>query len=519
MGSKKMTISLQHQEWLEERGISAETAAQYGVYTGKSEIVGEGKDRRQVVHPDPSGDLLAFPTRVGDVTVGEHYRRPAKKQFFQKKGSKQVFWNFQCLLDPALERGEPLVICEGQLDALTAIDCGFPFAVSMPSGAQKPPEGRMPEDLDPLDPNDLDRPNGRFGSLYHARTQLKTVKRVIIATDNDEAGVRLAAELVRRLGPGRCSRAEYPKGCKDLNDVRRNHGREAVIACLNKARPYPTKGVYRLSEIIDPGEPQIYTTGWPVFDAHCKLAEGTFAPLTGIPQHGKSLFMVNVLVRVAQRHPVRIGLTSFESPIKPIIQRRLLRMALPCAFSAASVDQIAETEAWLENHFIFIEHDPTDESEEDVTIEWMLDRFHDALMRYDVKIFFIDPWNEIEHQRDFRESQSEYQNRAIRKMKAFCKRLNCTLIVAAHPTKDIHEKGKIRMPNLYDIDGSAAWRNKADIGLVVHREDLNANKTSVKIDKAKYEFLGKVGFVDFQYNPILGRFEEIADTAGMLDAA
>ncbi len=46
--------------------------------------------------------------------------------------------------DPALHEGRAaLVITEGECDALTAIDCGYPFAVSVPDGAPPVPAGKL----------------------------------------------------------------------------------------------------------------------------------------------------------------------------------------------------------------------------------------------------------------------------------------------------------------------------------------------------------------------------------------
>lgn len=849
-------LNLEHLEWLEGRGIDASIASRLGVYTGKRTQVGEGKDRHNVVTPDVAGDVLAFPTFIGGTVVGEHYRLTRKKFFYQKRGSAQYFWNGSCLDDPVLETGtEPLIITEGQIDALTAMSAGFPFAVSMPSGAQKPPDGRLATDLDPLDPADTDRPTGRFGSLYNARAQLKVVRKIVIATDTDDAGLRLAAELVRRLGPGRCWRAVYPTGCKDLNDVMVAYGREAVAAAISKAKPYPTKGLYRLNDYPDLGMPETFDTGWPDFDHHFKLAEGLFIPITGIPMHGKALaldteiatpsgwttmgsiqpgdevfdeagkpcrviatspvqigrrcyrikfndgseiiadedhqwltrsersrrshrlgrahdavrvglndqrhkrthpsavntktiaatlrsnnkfnhhiavtapidcgesdlpvdpyvlgvwlgdgnssnggltcydseildhvrqgyavsaqstagrytirglpvalrplsvienkhipqvylragveqrwrllrglmdtdgycstrgtceftsirrvlaeqvyelvcslgmkaglstgsatlngriicekyrvqftadvpaftvsrklarqpsperpyrrkdrvivacdpvpsvpvrcicvsspsklFLVtrsfiathnstvilNLAIRVCQRHPVRFAIGSFETPIKPVLHRRMVKM-VTAAHSYPSEEQIASANAFLQDRFVFIEASDDDDAE-DLTINWMLDRFHDALMRYGIKFFVIDPWNEIEHRRGFGMTQAEYQNTAIRKIKSFCRRYHATVLVCAHPTKDVWEKGKARRPSLYDIDGGAAWKNKADIGLVVHRPDMKTNLTEVTIDKCKHEHLGKLGTVQFQFSTSTSSYNETGMT-------
>lgn len=504
-----MTLSLAHLAWLEsERHIDVEVAGRMGVYTGKWFKRGSVWEVRR----DTAGDILAFPTVVSGTTVGEHYRKIDPKRFTQRKGSAQVFWNGECLSDPALEEGlEPLVICEGQMDVLAAMTSGIPFAVSMPSGSTDP-QGRAPEDLDPLDREADNRPTGRFGSLYAARAQLARVKRFVIATDGnwDQSGIRLAAELVRRLGPGRCSRVEYPPDCKDLNDVLIRHGRAKVFEIVARAKPCPTKGVYRISDFPDAPHPVVWDSGWEEFDSLARLSPGIFIPIAGIPSHGKTRFVLNWLIRVAQRHHLRMALSSFETPIKPQFRNVLRQFACRGAtWGNLTAGAQQDLDDWLEETFLVIEHDDRDDTEP-MSLDWFLDRTHDALMRYDCVGALIDPWNEIEHQREGNESEAEYQNRALRKIKAFAKRYNLFMVVIAHPTKDIVSGGKVRRPTLYDISGSSAWKNKADLGLGIFRPDVTRNQVDVYTDKVKYEFLGKPGSARFQYNMTLQRFEPLA---------
>ena len=59
--------------------------------------------------------------------------------------------------------------------------------------------------------------------------------------------------------------------------------------------------------------------------------------------------------------------------------------------------------------------------------------------------------------------------------------------------------GVYKMPTLYDINGSANWYNKADLGVIVHRE--NEDDTLIKVQKSRYhEIIGKPGEVRMHYN-------------------
>ena len=105
-------------EAFDRRKISPETAVRFGIYTARS----EGGE----VIPDAKGNVVVFPFEDRGTTVNEKYRAPGKK-FWQRAGGKRTFWNADALDDPALADGrQALVITEGEIDALTAIDCGFP---------------------------------------------------------------------------------------------------------------------------------------------------------------------------------------------------------------------------------------------------------------------------------------------------------------------------------------------------------------------------------------------------------
>ena len=52
-----------------------------------------------------------------------------------------------------------------------------------------------------------------------AREVPDLIDKIIIATDNDKSGLAMAEEIARRIGKDRCWRVEYPKDCKDANDV------------------------------------------------------------------------------------------------------------------------------------------------------------------------------------------------------------------------------------------------------------------------------------------------------------
>ena len=475
---------------LERRGISVETALRLGVYSADDS--GKRGD----------GNVIVFPFFERGVVVNEKFRGPGKK-FWQRKGGRKTFWNADALDDPALEAGhQPLIVTEGEIDALTAIECGWPLTVSVPDGA--PPA----KNDSGSDASASEGHTGKFEFIWNNRDRLKRVKRFILAVDNDPPGQRLAMELVRLLLASRCMFVTYPDGCKDLSDVMQRHGRDAVTALLNAAKPYPVRGLYRLCEYPYAGPLHTYSTGWATMDDVLKLFPGEFMVVTGIPQHGKSSLILHLLVNLAEQYGWRSAVFSPEMPVVPQIRDRLRRIVGRRALPGMSDACLQDIDAWLNDYFVFIDGEAQSDDDEEFNLDWLLDKATEAVLRDAVRVLVIDPWNELEHARKSHESETEYIGRSIRSMKRFAKTYQVVVIVIVHPTKDVAQKdGKTRKPNLYDCAGSSHWYNKADHGVVIDRPDAHMPEVVVDIKKSRFEEAGRRGEVRLRFDRYSSRFD------------
>lgn len=480
-------------EAFERRKISPETAARFAIYTASRAVDG-------TVSPDVAGNIVVFPFEEHGAVVNEKYRGPGKK-FWQRKGGRRTFWNADALDDPGLESGQlPLVITEGELDALTAIECGFPLSVSVPDGAPAVNDSEDPSALNPIDPGSEN--SGKFEFLWNNRDRLKRVKRFIIAADNDRPGQRLAAELVRRLSAARCYFVEYPAGCKDLNDVTMQLGNEAVTAVLCAAKPYPVRGLYRLSDYPDSEPLRALSTGWWTVDQNLKLFPGEFMVVSGIPGHGKSTWVLNLLCNLATLHGWRSALFSPEMPTVPYLRDKLRKIR-----GGGGVD------AFIDEYFRFIDSDPTGKQDEDFDLNWIIDKATDAVLRDGIRLLLIDPWNEIEHARQRDETMTDYIGRSIRVLKRFARLYEVAVVIIAHPTKEVGRDGKSRTPTLYDIEGSAHWFNKCDHGLIIDRPNSHTDEAVIHIKKVRFEETGEKGEVKMQYDRSSCRYTTLAEAA------
>jgi twinkle protein len=517
MSNTTNTLGAAGVDYFESRGINAETAARFGVFTAKRVKQPNG-DWDPVPAADAKGNILVFPSVDHGQVVNEYYRALSKKMFWSRAGGKRTFWNADVLDDPALAEGRAaLVITEGREDALTAIDCGFPFSVSVPDGAPDVPKGKEPGELEEIDPRD--DAHGKFEFLWINRARMKPIRRFILAVDNDGPGQRLAAELVRRLLPSRCLFVTYPEGCKDLNDVRVKHGPESVASVLNGAKPYPVHGLYRLSDFPDLPAIRTYKTGYRLLDDYLRVFLGEMMMVLGIPGHGKSAFIANLLTNFAEFYGWRAAIFSPEEPTVPQLRDKLRRIRSRGRLMPLDIAGTSDVDRFIDEHFVFIAADPLGQNDEEVYLDWIIDRATDAVLRDGIRILVIDPWNELEQNRGRGETQTEYIGRSLRALNRFRHMYGVMVIILIHPTKDVGKDGKARAPTPYDADGSSQWYNKADHFLIVHREDEMRDESLVRVAKVKFDGTGKKGAVRLGFDTSSSRFNSLDGEPAKIEAA
>jgi twinkle protein len=459
---------------LEQRGLSVELAVRHGW--------------RPCSGPT-DGLWIAIPIIDKGKRVGTKYRTiTGEKRFSQDAGTPQIFWNVDCLRDPSLA-GFPLIITEGEMDALAALQCGFPKVVSVPGGA---PERDAHEGM-------------RWNFLTHAHAELRGERTVILAVDNDRNGDVLQAGLARRLGKSRCQVLEYPTG-KDLNDVLRDHGADAVRTTIAQAHYLPVPGLVRLIEAKEAPLRRALDSCIPGLEPHLRVRRGDLIVVTGPPGHGKSSFVNNLVCNMAWHWATTAVICSLEQPVVPDLRRVFRSFRAECLEKFMSEDQQRQADDWINQNFLFVEPD----EDEDTTLDWMLERFAVAAHRHGATVCVIDPWNEVSTSDKPDEwTVEQFVSQSLRAIKRFARKHDVTMIVVAHPRKMSRDKsGKMPKPSLYDIADSAAWFNRADLGVVVYRPDLlNESLTEISVEKSRnFYVLGIPGIVTLQWQPEVSRF-------------
>ncbi|MBU8540212.1 toprim domain-containing protein [Falsiroseomonas tokyonensis] len=130
---------------------------------------------------------------------------------------------------------------------------------------------------------------------------------------------------------------------------------------------------------------------------------------------------------------------------------------------------LSEAEQWIRDHITFVYADDPDT---EMTYEWLLARAEQAKKRHKRQLLVLDPNNELEHQFQRGESETQYTGRWLRRLKAWSRREGIGLLIAAHPKGQAKDPKTKKYPVVegYDINGSAMWFNRADLGLTIYRE-------------------------------------------------
>jgi len=168
-------------KWFESRGISQKTLDDLMVTEGPEYMPQTGK----------SENTIQFNYIVGDELVNVKYR-DGRKNFKLYKGAEKVFYNINSTVGY-----DTCVITEGEMDVLALHEAGIKNAISVPNGAT-------------LNSNNLDY-------LDNCIDYFEDKEKVILAVDNDEPGIALQQELIRRLGAEVCFLTTF-EDCKDAND-------------------------------------------------------------------------------------------------------------------------------------------------------------------------------------------------------------------------------------------------------------------------------------------------------------
>jgi len=475
-----------HYEFLIKRGISKETADKMKLFSADKWFQRLGK----------SAPAIGFPYYRSGALTAAKYRCIEDKDFTQDAGGAHDFFGID-QVDPA----KPIIIVEGEIDALTGIECGIENVVSVPSGApMKVVNGKVTASEDK-----------KFSFVWNAHETLSKAPYIVIATDNDGPGQALAEELARRIGKHKCRLTKFDK--KDLNEVLIADGVEKVRSIIDAAEPYPVEGLSSATKFVDrvqdlwrKGTGKGVSTGYTSLDQIYTVAPGQLTVVTGYPSNGKSNFVDQLMVNLAKQHQWKFAVCSFENQPEVHITRFMEIYAEKRFFEGTHRMNDEERESsfkWVTDHFLFMDS----ETVEPATIDSILSRAQAAVARLGIRGMVIDPYNYID-MKNRGDSETGAISDMLTRVQAFAKAFGVHVWFVAHPSKVQRSGNDLPRPDGMAISGSMAWWAKADCGLTVHRAQTGVE---IAVWKSRYRWVGTQGEVLLNYDKVTGTYNEQVD--------
>ena len=413
------------------------------------------------------GELINIKYRDGD------------KNFKQVAGAEKIFYGLDDIKD-----NNSCIIVEGEMDKLSFDVVGLTNCVSVPDGAPNPNAKNV---------------ESKFSYLDNCHSYFENMDVIFIGVDNDANGRRLLEELARRLGKERVMIIDFPKECKDANDVLVNHGIDKLKECYNNAREYPVDGVFSVADVesgmIDAynnGKIKGKSTGYSVLDPHYTFRMSEFDVFTGIPGHGKTSFCFQLMMNGSILYDWKWGVFSPENyPITELYET-LVEMYIGKTSDIESLSRMSMTEytrgmKFVNKHFFVVY------PEDSFSLSNVLDKFKHLVLRKGIKGVLIDPFNQLDHNYSGI-SEALYVAETLNKIRRFTKNYHLKFIVVAHPITMRSDKGigDNEVPTAYRIAGGSNWFNKADNIITVHRpnpKDFRDTSVDILVQKIKFQKL------------------------------
>lgn len=469
-------------KYFETRGISNNTLLRFGI-TEATEWMPDAKKETRVI---------CF-NYIRDGELVNIKFRGKGRDFKLAKNAELIFYNLD-----AIQGDDTAVIVEGEIDALSLHEAGIYNVVSVPNGASTGVQ--------------------QLKYLDNCWSAFEGKSKIILLTDNDTPGISLRDELARRLGKGRCYKTEYPPDCKDANDILLKHGKQMIAEIIEAAKPWPIEGVLGVNDLSDKLE-DYYLNGYPEglkagigeFDELLSFSGGQLTVITGSPGSGKSEFIDYISVQLSKLYHWKWGVCSFENPAV-FHASKLMEKYTGLSFNfrkdpshRMNRQEFNDGMLFIDDHFSFINI-----SVADITIQGILSKMAELVLRNGIKGVVIDPWNHIEHKVPPGQTETQYISESLTLIKDFALKTDTHVFLVAHPRKLTKPPGSNQYPiaTMYDIAGSAHFFNKTDNGISIHRDFSNEVVTAY-VQKVRFAWMGRIGFAAFKYDTFTRQYSTL----------
>jgi twinkle protein len=419
-------------DYLHARGMSDDTISAFRV--------AGSEDGTEIIFPFVrAGELL-------NIKYLKLERPDGKKQVRQEKDAEPCLFGWQAVPD----RARSIVLCEGELDAMTWWQMGFP-ALSVWSGA------------------------GNLQWVENEWERLAQFDRIYVAFDNDDAGRSGAMATLERLGRARCRMVTTVH--KDANEcLMRGLDRDCFRDMIDAAQSMDPKelrsaSLYRdavLARFFPSADsPAHWVTPFrKLTDRGVAFNAGELVILNGINGHGKTKFLTQLALSLMQQG-AKCCIASME--IKP--DALLHSMTVQgCALRQPSEAFIRHVQEWWNGRLWMFDVVGT------VKADYLLDVFRYARHCYGVTCFFIDSLAKC----GLAEDDYNGQKRFVEALCDFKNETDSIVFLVTHSRK---LDAETRVVDKMDIKGTGAIADLADAVTTVWRNKAKQNDPEGKAEE------------------------------------
>jgi twinkle protein len=493
--------------WFKNRGISIDTINHFKIKKAYKNIMQNNNSNEEMRGKFQMRTCIAFPLINDGKLINIQYR-DQDKNFSMEKGAEKILFNIDAIKKRDTKK---CIITEGYIDCMSYHEAGLHYVVSVPNGvsiSNKEAEvfastGKM-----------IVEKALNLTYLDHHIDLFAKFEEVIIATDDDPAGIKLREELARRIGKHKCrftvfSRWKKLNGqpCKDGNDVLIHCGQKELIKTIEEADYFPIQSITTIDQVWDEmvsdfNQPAVMglPLGFKELANHFSVHAGHTLAINGYPGMGKTSWMLYLLVLMAVKYGWKSACYTPENyPLKLVydhlIEIYIGKSSKKTSSNRMSMMQYQEGKKFVEKNIFLINDDSGSGYDEGYNVNSLFKEMQNAINRYGVKICCFDPWNSLEHKRESQYNIDDYIKSKLSKINRFSSRNEVFTIIGIHPPTPEKSASKIyNAPSMFDMEGGGAWSKKMYEIMCVHKTTDEIHDTSVEVHVQKIKFQKTTGF-------------------------
>lgn len=448
-------------KWFEGRGISQMTLRRAKISQG-TDMMPPKKDSGS--NEWVQSKTIHFNYFRNDELVNIKYRT-SDKRFKMVTNAEKIMYNVDLW-----RHDDEVVICEGEMDALSFMEAGILNVTSVPNGSV-------------LGNSNLEYIDNSI-EFFEGKTK------IYLALDNDEAGQNTTRELIRRFGAERCFLVDFGD-CKDANEYLLRYNKETLANRLKIAKEIPLENVSSVldwdgefDDYIVNGMQKGFITGLKSFDNIFSTYTGQYIVVTGKPSSGKSDWVDMMCLGYNREYGWKIAYASPENKPNKIHAGKLLSK-----IAGKWVNRKEYlTEAWYKKGKEFINDNFKFIDMERYNLDEVLKKTRELIFRFGIKVLVIDPYNKVRLEGKYSDT-NDYTREYLARIDEFCKKHDILIFIVAHPVKPSNEDRKTYEPDFYSIKGGGEFYDMSPHGLLVHR-DYENEMVKIKVLKIKFAHLG-----------------------------